>query len=277
MDHYNTLGVDRNASPDQIKQAYRKLASVHHPDKGGDTAKFQEIQQAYETLGDPAKKAEYDNPHHRMGGFGGGFGSPGPGFPGGFGGMGPGGGFNFSGGINIDEIFGQMFGGQRFNNYPTYKTNLNVTLEQIYNEEEQVLQFQTHAGSQIVRIKIPKAVENGQQMRYDNLIPNAVLIVEFRVYEHNKFQRNGLTLQSEVGISVLDLIVGTTIEFETISGKKFQVTVKPKTQPNTTLRIPNQGLTNGTITGDQLILLKPFIPANINDEIINAIVRSQSN
>ena len=71
MDHYNTLGVDRNASQDEIRQAYKKLASIHHPDKGGDTAKFQEIQSAYETLSDPQKKTEYDMP---KGGFpGGGF------------------------------------------------------------------------------------------------------------------------------------------------------------------------------------------------------------
>ena len=63
MEHYQTLGVDRNASPDDIKKAYRRLAGQHHPDKGGDTATFQKIQQAYETLSDPQKKQEYDNPN----------------------------------------------------------------------------------------------------------------------------------------------------------------------------------------------------------------------
>lgn len=267
MDHYSTLGVSRNASPEEIKQAYRKLASVHHPDKGGDTAKFQEIQQAYETLGDPNKKAEYDNPHQHMGGFGGGFGGGFNGFPQGFG---------FSGGINIDDIFGQMFGRQQHHS-PTYKTVVNVTLEQAYNGDEQTLQMQTHAGNHVVKINIPKGVESGQQMRYDHLVPNATLIIEFRVYPHDKFQRVGLNLQSEVEISVLDLIIGTTIDFVSISGKKFEVSVKPKTQPNTVLRIPQQGMVNGNFTGDQLILLKPIIPDNINDEIISAIIRNQSN
>ena len=66
-DLYETLGVDRDASFDEIKKAYRKLASQHHPDKGGDTAKFQEIQNAYETLTDPNKRAQHDNPfqHHQ--------------------------------------------------------------------------------------------------------------------------------------------------------------------------------------------------------------------
>ena len=73
--HYNTLGVDRNSSPDEIKKAYRKLASQHHPDKGGDTATFQNIQTAYDILSDPQKRQHYDNPQPQ--GFGGFSGSPG--------------------------------------------------------------------------------------------------------------------------------------------------------------------------------------------------------
>src|SRR6056300_983681 len=74
MDYYETLGVDRTASPEVIKKAYRKLASKHHPDKGGDAEQFKQIQQAYEVLGDPQKKDQYDNPQpdwnlHQPGGF----------------------------------------------------------------------------------------------------------------------------------------------------------------------------------------------------------------
>ena len=61
-DYYNTLGVAKQASADEIKRAYRKLASQHHPDKGGDTKKFQEIEEAYRILSDPDKRAQYDNP-----------------------------------------------------------------------------------------------------------------------------------------------------------------------------------------------------------------------
>ena len=61
-DHYATLGVARTATPDEIKRAFRKLASQHHPDKGGDTARFQQIQAAYDVLGDAAKRQQYDNP-----------------------------------------------------------------------------------------------------------------------------------------------------------------------------------------------------------------------
>jgi DnaJ-class molecular chaperone len=254
MDHYKTLGVDRNASPDEIRQAYKKLASIHHPDKGGDTARFQEIQSAYETLSDPQKKNEYDMPR---GGFpGGGFAFNG--FPGGF---------SFqTGPMNIDDIFGQMFGHRH--HVPTYKTIVNLTLEQVYNGDQQTLNFSTNTGPHSVRIDVPKGIENGQQLRYDNLIPNGVLIVEFRIYDHSKFQRNGFNLTSEIEVDVLDLIVGTTIEFQTISGKTFSVSIKPKTQPNTTLALQGHGMPNmhdARFRGRMLLKINVTVPTNLSD------------
>jgi len=68
-DHYAALGVPRTATAAEIKQAFRKLASQHHPDKGGDTAKFQAIQAAYAVLGDEQKRSEYNNPQPQFGGF----------------------------------------------------------------------------------------------------------------------------------------------------------------------------------------------------------------
>ena len=62
MNYYEVLGVPKNANADEIKKAYRKQASTWHPDKGGDTAKFQQIQEAYDNLIDPSKRARYDNP-----------------------------------------------------------------------------------------------------------------------------------------------------------------------------------------------------------------------
>ena len=62
IDHYSTLGVGKNANADDIKKAYRKLAGKHHPDKGGDTATFQKIEEAYRILSDPQQRQQYDNP-----------------------------------------------------------------------------------------------------------------------------------------------------------------------------------------------------------------------
>jgi DnaJ-class molecular chaperone len=269
MEHYQTLGVDRNASPDDIKKAYRRLAGQHHPDKGGDTATFQKIQSAYETLSDPQKKQEYDNPNP--------FGHGHPGHPGGgfHGGFPPGFQFHMNG-FDMNDVFGQMFGHPRQPQRPTYKTTIWVTLEQVYSGGEQSLQFNTNGENSIVKIQIPKGVENGANLRYDGLIKDGTLIVEFRVHNHPRFQRNNADLITEHPISVLDLIVGTSFKFTTISGKVLDVMVKPRTQPGAMLRISGEGLPLQHGFGDQMILLKSHIPDIISDAIINSINESKN-
>ncbi len=269
-DHYQTLGVAKNATPDEIKKAYRRLAAIHHPDKGGDTAEFQKVQAAYETLSDPQKKQQYDNPNP----FGGGnpFGGPG-GFHFDFGGPG---GFSFQhGGIDINDLFGGMFGhgGRHHGRGPhtSYKTTVHVTLEQIYNGDEQTLNINGPSGPQTIKINIPKGIDNGATLRYENIIPNAILLVEFRVHPHAKYERDGMNLFSIHEINILELIIGTTLKFRTLSGKELDVDVPPRTQPGTKLRIAGEGMPYQNAKGDQYILLKPFIPDIIDIRIIDAI------
>lgn len=271
MDHYRTLGVAKNATPDEIKKAYRKLASQHHPDKGGDTATFQKIEEAYRILSDPQQKQQYDNPNPFGQGGGAPFGQGG--FPGGFH-------FNFNG-TDLNDIFGQMFNQhqQRHPNQPhAYRTAVHITLEQSYFGGSMPLKLQTNTQVYAVNIDIPKSVIDGGQMRFDNVMPNASLIVEFRVQPHLKFERKGMDLYCNHPISVLDLIVGTTFEFTTISGKTLEVRVPPKTQPHMQLKIAGEGMPiNGsTLFGDQIILLKPFVPDIIDNEITQSILRSKS-
>jgi len=262
-DYYQTLGVDKHATPEDIKKAYRRMAGIHHPDKGGDTAQFQKVQEAYETLSDPNKRAQYDNPQPQFNTFGGGFTA-------GFNGMPPG----------FENIFSQMFGGHPFARHQpqqqVFRTILNVTLEQAYNGDEQHVRLQTPTGVQVVKINVPKGIDSGSQVRIDNVIDNASLIVEFRVQSHLKYDRNGNDLYSNYPISVLDLITGSSFEFMTISGKKLEVTVKPKTQPFMQLKLAGQGMPvlNSNIYGDQIILLKPFIPDTIDQRIIDSILQT---
>jgi curved DNA-binding protein len=262
MDHYATLGVNKEATPDEIKKAYRKLASQHHPDKGGDTTKFQEIQTAYDILSDPQKRQMYDNPQPQ-------------GFPGGFQmHMGP--------GMDINDLFGQIFGGgqQPFGNHrQVMRTQIRVSLLEAYTGSNQVLKINTHQGVKVIDIVVPKGVQSGQQIRYDNIIPNATLLVEFLVLPNLKYERNGNNLYANHSISVLDLIVGTKFEFMTISNKIVEVNVPPKTQPYMQLKLTGQGMPIGNSGqyGDQLILLKPFIPDNIDTEIVDAILRNRGN
>lgn len=270
-DHYQTLGVAKNATPDEIKKAYRRMAAIHHPDKGGDTAEFQKIQTAYETLSDPQKKQQYDNPNP----FGGMHGGPfnGGGFHFDFGGPG---GFHFQqNGFDINDLFGGMFGGggRQYGRGPhtSYKTTLHVTLEQIYNGDEQTVNIHGPNGPQTIKVNIPKGIDNGATLRYENIIPNAILLVEFRVYPHAKFERDGVNLFSVQEMNVLDLIIGTTIKFKTLSGKELDVNVPPRTQPGSKLRIVGEGMPYQNGQGDQYILLKPHIPDIIDVRIIDAI------
>lgn len=108
-DYYKTLGIKKDASQDEIKKAFRTLAHKHHPDKGGDEAKFKEASEAYQVLSDEKKRSEYDTygsagPGQGFGGGQGGFDSSG--FQGGFGGQG----FD---GVDLNDIFGDFFGGGR--------------------------------------------------------------------------------------------------------------------------------------------------------------------
>ena len=257
MDHYQTLGVNKNASPDEIKRAYRRLASQHHPDKGGDTRMFQEIQTAYDTLSDPQKRHLYDSPQPQMHGF-----------PGGFN-------FNF-GNPDVNNIFEQMFGrqqGPRPGQF--FRTMVNISLEDAYSGAHQQLKLNTPVGVHNIKINIPKGIADGGQLKFDNVIDNGSLLVEFRVGKHLKYDRRGNDLYANHPISVLDLIVGTSFEFTTISGKTLEVNVQPKTQPYMQLKISGQGMPiiNTETYGDQIILLKPYIPDNISNDITESILR----
>ena len=268
MDHYNTLGVAKNATPEDIKKAYRKLASQHHPDKGGNTATFQKIQTAYETLSNAEKKSQYDNPSQNFNfqDFGAG------GFPGGFS-------FGTSGGFNdmFTEFFKQSTNQQR-RATQIYRTSVVVSLEQVYNGGEQLLKIQSPTGYNMVKVDIPKGVQDGSQVRINDVLDGATLIVEFRIQKHLRFDRNGNDLYCNQPISVLDLIVGTTIEFTTISGTTLEVTIPPGTQPHMHMKIAGQGMPimGYSTYGDQILLLKPFLPDNIDTSIIDSIKQAKA-
>jgi curved DNA-binding protein len=262
MDYYTTLGVSKNASPDEIKKAYRKLASQHHPDKGGDKAKFQDVQSAYETLSDVNKRQQYDNPMPQ--------------------------GFHTQTGMpqGFEHMFSQMFGGgnpfdpfaQHRQQPQVFRTTINITLEQAYHGGEQILKLQTPTTSHAVTIQVPKGIQSGNQMRIDKIMDGASLLVDFNIEKHLKYDRQGNDLICNHSISVLDLIIGTTFEFITLSGKTLEVKVTPRTQPYMQLKLAGQGMPihNTTRYGDQIILLKPFMPDIIDEQVINSILQQKN-
>lgn len=267
MDHYNTLGVTKTSTPEEIKKAYRTLASKHHPDRvGGDTATFQKIQAAYETLIDPQKREEYDNPRPQF--------QQGPS------------GFHFhTGGFppGMEDIFASMFGqgrGAHHRQTPMFRTTVWITLEQAFLGAEQTLRLQTQKGASVVSITVPKGIQDGGQMKFEKALDNADLIAEFRIHRHLKFERQGNDLVCVLPISVLSLIVGTKLPFETLSGKTLEVTIPPKTQPYFQMRLGGYGmpvLNVPGVFGDQILVLKPFVPDNIPETVIKSIQEYQTN
>lgn len=260
MDYYAILGVTKNSSPEEIKKAYRKLASQHHPDKGGDKVMFQKVQEAYSTLSDPEKKQQYDNPARQN----------------------PFGGFNVhvnQNPMDLNDLFNQMFN-QAHTHRPSrqyFRTTVSLSLREAYEGGSKVLELNTQTGKKVIQVNVPKGVNTGDQIRYDQMIDQASLIIEFQVMPDLRFERRNQDLYCNQSISVLDLIVGTQIEFTAISGKKLQVQIKPKTQPFMSVKIAGHGMPvpNTDKFGDQYLLLKPFIPDNIDDEIIDTILRKR--
>ena len=254
MDYYSILGVSRTASQQEIKQAYRRLASKHHPDRGGNTAEFQKIEEAYRTLSDDEKRHQYDNPMPRMN-MGG--------FPFGSGGFNP-----------FEEIFNQF---NKQSQQRIYTVAIFITLEQVATGEMKTIQVTTPAGPKMFQITIPKGIDDGQKINYENLIPGGILQIMFRIHRHPIFERHGLDLVSTHEISVFDLILGTTINFNTIYNQNLEINIPPKTKPGSRLRIANKGLETSNHQGDQYILINASIPDIISDELIYALEKERTN
>jgi DnaJ-class molecular chaperone len=245
MDPYNTLGVDRNSTQEDIKKAYRKLAAQHHPDRGGDTKRFQEIQGAYDTLCDPNRRAQFDNPpsNHEMH-------------------------FNFG---NMNDIFNMFNMRGAGSARQLYNFSIQLTLEQILHDSVQTLQINSNQGQKYVQINVPRGVESGQMYRYDELLENVSIQITFFVNQHSKFNRNGLDLYSTVTVNVFDLILGTTLNFVTVHGKELEIKLSKLSKSDHQLRLPGHGLSNAQAVGDQYILIKAEIPDTISNELLIAI------
>jgi curved DNA-binding protein len=259
-DHYQTLGVDRGATADQIKQAYRRLAMKHHPDKGGDAKAFQEIQAAYTVLGDPQRRAEYDNPRPQFGGGGFGFqhGTP-PGF-------------DFQ---TIFDVFGTRFQQQRVQRA---QMTLWITLTDIAQPTRKTVNVGTPQGNQIIEIEIPLGIEDGDSVQYSGIAPGGMdLIVTFRLHPHPKWSRNGANLTMECDINCWDLILGAEIKISDILGNQLSLTIPPRTQNRTTFRLQGRGLARkGTTAGDLFVRVSAVIPENIPESVIQAIAQART-
>jgi curved DNA-binding protein len=264
-DHYITLGVSKQANADEIKKAYRKLASQHHPDKGGDTAKFQQIEEAYRTLSDPEARSQYDNPQPQ--------------------------GMHFThGGVppGFEDIMSQMFGGG-FNGFSpfgrqqhqaprnrTLNIQTTISLEEAFHGKDMIANITLPSGrDQILEVKIPAGIQDGTTLRLSNVgddsisnMPRGDLHLTVNILPHNVFQRHGDDLVRKLDISCIDAMIGRKILITTIDNKTLDLTIKPGTQHGQTLAASGWGMPHmrdSRFKGRLLIEINVIIPTDLTE------------
>lgn len=296
IDYYKILGVDKNASQDDIKKAFRKLARKYHPDLNPNDPsakdKFQEINEANEVLSDPEKRKKYDEygehwkhadefeaqkkARQHAGGGGGGFS--------GFGGDGgsywySSDGEGFSGGDAggfsdfFESMFGHRGGGGRGNagfRGQDFNAELHLFLRDAARTHKQVL----NVNGKQVRITIPAGVADGQVIKLKgyggegiNGGPAGDLYITFKIAEDSVFKRLGDDLYVDVEMDLYTAVLGGEKVIDTLEGK-VKLKIKPETQNGTKVRLKGKGFPvykkEGQF-GDLIITYSVKIPTNLTD------------
>lgn len=283
-DYYEILGVKKDASKDEIKKAFRKLAIKYHPDKGdGDEAKFKEINEAYEVLSDDKKRAAYDQFGHNANANGAGFGQESQGF-GGFGSQGfEGMDFDFSNfsssGGGLNDIFEMFFGGGFHKGARNVEITMTIDfMEAILGVTKEIsLRVADHQKgirkSETVKVKIPAGVDDGQTVRvsgYGEVGKDGSkgdLFVHIQVRPDKRFAREGANIITEASIDMVDAALGCAIDAETINGK-VKVKIPAGSQNGKIIRLSGKGtaILNSTRHGDHIIRLIVETPKNLNSK-----------
>jgi curved DNA-binding protein len=279
-DYYKTLGVERNASEEEIRKAYRKLAMQYHPDRNPNDKqaeeRFKEINEAYQVLSDSQKRSHYDrlgsdysNWQRR--------GAPGDfnwdqygGFPGGvrveysdlddlFGGAG-----------GFSDFFRTIFGRNaegagagthtRSRQQPQgYQQELEITLQEAYQGTTRLLQ----ADGKQKQVRIPAGVRTGSKVRVAGAGPNGLdLYLIIDVKDDARFERRGNDLHTTATVDIFTAVLGGEAEVETFTGK-IKLNVPAGTQPEQVFRLAGRGMPsikNTNEKGDLYVRLKVQIP-----------------
>lgn len=288
-DFYKTLGVSEKATAEEIKKAYRKLARESHPDRHPDDpkaeARFKEVQEANETLSDPAKRREYDA--MRKNPFG-----AGPGFrtdsgaefyqrpDGTYVRFDQRGGGRRSSTVSEDDplggfgdIFGRVFsqssgGGSRARVGRDIEATVQLTFQQSLEGGKREVAL---PNGEKIRISIPKGVRNGFRIRLkgrgqQGLGGRGDLFVAFIVESDPRFRREGNDLTLTETISVFEAMLGTQHSITTAYGKQIKLTIPAGTQPGEKLRLRNQGVQTDKETGDLYVIIDVKIPADLTEK-----------
>jgi curved DNA-binding protein len=259
MDYYQILGINENASQDEIKKAYKKLAMKNHPDRGGDTQKFQEISQAHDTLSDPQKRQQYDAQKNGFNPFGG--------HPQGHGQTGP-----------FDEMFGHMFGagfapfgGRQVQRNKDLTIRVTVSFKQAFLGTQVEARYAMPSGKhQTVVVDIPAGVQSGQVIRYGGLgddtiphFPRGNLNVSVMVEVDAEWERRGNDLFRVVTINAFEAMTGCTKDVICLDGTTMPLKIRAGITPGTEFASGGRGFRdiNTGRTGNMIIVINVDMPA----------------
>jgi curved DNA-binding protein len=293
-DYYKILGVERKASKEQIKSAYRKLALKTHPDRNpGDSRaeeRFKEINEAYQVLSDPEKRSRYDQlgesyTQWQQGGA-------------------PAGGFNWEdwfttrrsgnarvGGLEdilggeFSEFFRRIFGGMpdmgvpstgsgsfqsnRRSSLPSYQQEVTISLTEAYQGTTRRIEVEGRR----LEVKIPPGAKSGTKIRVANTIPTGIsgqkgdLYLVIRVAEDPRFLVKGNDLHIDVTIDLYTAVLGGEVTVQTLSGNVV-LTIPAGIQSGQSIRLAGRGiprLNAPNKTGDLFAHVKVKIPSNLSE------------
>jgi curved DNA-binding protein len=298
-DYYETLGVSKSATDDEIKKAFRKLARKYHPDVNKDKAtaeeKFKQINEAYEVLGDPEKRKKYDELGANWNQPGGGY-QPPPGWDsqqgGGFRRYGTGdGGVEFEfGGTGFSDFFEQFFGGGRaqtgyggagFGQRPAaaerghdVEADIMVPLEEALHGAKRTVSLRRSNSDKVetYQVKIPRGVHEGQRIRLAGQGgagarggKSGDLFLRVRLARHPDFTVEGSDLIHEVKIEPWQAVLGAELKVPTLEGSA-RLKLPPGTQPGQRFRLRGHGLPNASGTrGDLFVVPQIQIPKKLTE------------
>ncbi|MGW8161042.1 MAG: DnaJ C-terminal domain-containing protein [Desulfobulbales bacterium] len=290
-DYYDILGIKRDATQDEIKKAYRRLARKCHPDVCKDPdaeIKFKDVGEAYEVLKDPEKRAAYDK-----------FGSdwkagqefkPPPNWDAGF--EFTGGGFTGTDHGGFSDFFEELFGGGRFTGTRQRPTTFRmrgenqyakivIRLEDAYQGSKQTITLSRATVDKTGRVRtephtlhvtIPKGISEGQHIRLEGQgMPgigggqNGDLYLEIAFADHPLFHAEGHDIYHTLSITPWEAALGATVKVPTLGGN-VELKVPPNSQGGRKLRLKGRGLSTITKTGDQYVTLRIVVPEAKTDK-----------